>query len=122
MNERLKQHSCQYCGKPLGLLDRLIMRVQHKSCTTFEDGTAATCCPMAGNKGENTSSVILESIPADKKISVIKVVREVANLSLPEAKDLVEGTPCLVKDDIPNNEAEKLKMALEDLGAVVKLK
>ena len=58
----------------------------------------------------------------DKKINVIKVVREITGLGLKEAKDLVEGSPKPVKENIAKEEAEKIKKQLEDGGAKVSLK
>ena len=66
--------------------------------------------------------VMLDSAPADKKISVIKVVREVTGLGLKEAKDLVEGAPKAVKESAPKAEAEEIKKKLTDAGATVTLK
>jgi large subunit ribosomal protein L7/L12 len=57
-----------------------------------------------------------------KKINVIKVVREITNLGLKEAKDLVEQAPKPVKENIPKDEAEAIKKKLEDGGAKVSLK
>jgi large subunit ribosomal protein L7/L12 len=65
--------------------------------------------------------VILSSV-GDKKIQVIKVVRSVTNLGLKEAKDLVDGAPKPVKEGVPKEEAEKIKAALEEVGAQVELK
>ena len=58
----------------------------------------------------------------DKKINVIKAVREITGLGLKEAKDLVEGAPKPVKDGVPKADAEKLKKQLEDGGAKVAVK
>ena len=58
----------------------------------------------------------------DKKINVIKVVRAATGLGLKEAKDLVEGAPKTVKENIPKADAEKLKAELEKEGAKVELK
>ena len=68
-------------------------------------------------------TVILDGVadPA-KKISVIKVVREITNLGLKEAKELVEGAPKPVKENVSKEEAEKFKKQLEDGGAKVSLK
>lgn len=66
--------------------------------------------------------VMLEEAPADKKIAVIKVVREVTGLGLKEAKELVEGAPKAVKDSAPKAEAEEIKKKLTDAGAKVALK
>jgi large subunit ribosomal protein L7/L12 len=56
------------------------------------------------------------------KINVIKVVRAATSLGLKEAKDLVEGVPSIVKEQLPKDEAEKLKKELEEAGATVTLK
>jgi large subunit ribosomal protein L7/L12 len=65
--------------------------------------------------------VILES-PGDKKIQVIKVVRELTGLGLKEAKDLVDGAPGAVKEGISKADAEAMKSKLEEAGAAVSLK
>jgi large subunit ribosomal protein L7/L12 len=67
-------------------------------------------------------TVQLDGFAADKKITVIKVVREITGLGLKEAKDLVEGAPKPVKENISKEEAETLKKKLEDNGAKVSLK
>lgn len=66
--------------------------------------------------------VVLEEAPADKKIAVIKVVREVTGLTLKEAKDLVEGAPKPVKDSAPKAEAEEIEKKFKQAGAKVSLK
>jgi large subunit ribosomal protein L7/L12 len=68
-------------------------------------------------------TVVLDGVadPA-KKISVIKVVREITNLGLKEAKDLVEGAPKPIKENIPKDEAAAIKKKLEDGGAKVTVK
>lgn len=65
--------------------------------------------------------VILEAA-GDKKIGVIKAVREATGLGLKEAKELVDGAPKPVKEKISKDDAEKLKAALEEAGATVALK
>ena len=65
---------------------------------------------------------VLEGFDAAKKITVIKVVREITGLGLKEAKDLVEGAPKNVKENIPKDEAESIKKKLEEVGAKVSLK
>ncbi|MFW6206780.1 MAG: 50S ribosomal protein L7/L12 [Gemmatimonadota bacterium] len=65
--------------------------------------------------------VILESI-GDKKIQVIKVVREVTSLGLKEAKELVDGAPSAVREAVTKDEAEQIKSKLEEQGATVALK
>jgi len=66
--------------------------------------------------------VILASVPADKKIAAIKVVRELTGLGLKEAKDLVDGAPKPVKEGLPKDQAEALKKQIEEAGGVVELK
>ncbi|MBU6156925.1 MAG: 50S ribosomal protein L7/L12 [Alphaproteobacteria bacterium] len=87
---------------------------------------AAVAAPGAGGAAaaaaEKTEfSVVLES-SGDKKINVIKVVRELTGLGLKEAKDLVEGAPKEVKADVPKATAEEWKKKLEAEGAKVALK
>ena len=65
--------------------------------------------------------VILESF-GDKKIQVIKVVRELTGLGLKEAKELVDGAPGAIKESATKQEAEEMKAKLEDVGAAVALK
>ena len=65
--------------------------------------------------------VVLASF-GDKKINVIKEVRAMTGLGLKEAKDLVEGAPNTVKEDLTKDEAEKIKAKLEEAGATVELK
>ena len=64
-------------------------------------------------------SVILASVPADKKIAVLKEVRNITGLGLKEAKDLVEAAPKAVKENIKKAEAEEIKKTLEAAGAGV---
>ena len=65
--------------------------------------------------------MILSAV-GDKKINVIKVVREVTNLGLKEAKDLVEGAPKPIKEGVSKEEAETIKKKFEDAGATVEIK
>jgi large subunit ribosomal protein L7/L12 len=72
---------------------------------------------------EKTSfDVILSSAAADKKIQIIKVVRELTSLGLKEAKDLVEGAPKPVKSGVAKEEAETMKKKLEEAGAKAEIK
>lgn len=66
--------------------------------------------------------VTLEAVPADKKIGVIKVVREVTGLGLKEAKDIVEAAPKVLKETAPKTEAEEIAKKLEAAGAKATLK
>ncbi len=66
--------------------------------------------------------VTLTEVPADKKIAVIKIVREITGLGLKEAKELAESAPKVLKDSAPKAEAEEIKKKLEDVGAKATLK
>ncbi len=67
-------------------------------------------------------NVILASVPADKKIAVLKEVRGITGLGLKEAKDLVDGAPKAVKEGVKKDEAEAIKKQLEAAGATVEIK
>jgi large subunit ribosomal protein L7/L12 len=82
---------------------------------------AAAGAAPAAVEAKTEFTVVLTGA-GDKKINVIKVVREITGLGLKEAKDLVEGAPKDVKADIPKAEAEELKKKLEAEGAKVELK
>ena len=82
-------------------------------------GAAAGGAPAAEVKDEFT---VVLAAAGDKKINVIKAVREITGLGLKEAKDLVEAAPKSVKDGVPKADAEKLKAKLEAEGAKVELK
>lgn len=72
---------------------------------------------------ESTDFLVqIEETPADKKIGVIKVVREITALGLKEAKDLVDGAPKALKESAPKAEAEEIKKKIEAAGGKVTLK
>ena len=71
---------------------------------------------------EKTEFTVVLAAIGDKKIEVIKEVRAATGLGLKEAKDLVEAAPKPVKEGIPKDEAEKIKAALEKVGAKIELK
>ncbi|MCB9010401.1 MAG: 50S ribosomal protein L7/L12 [Actinobacteria bacterium] len=76
----------------------------------------------AGAAEEKDSFTVHLNGAGDKKIQVIKVVRAVTGLGLKEAKDLVDGAPSVVKEDVPKDEAEQIKSQLEEAGGSVELK
>ena len=82
-------------------------------------GPAAAAAAPAEEKTEFT--VVLSEV-GEKKINVIKAVREVTSLGLKEAKDLVEGAPQTVKEGVSKEEAEKIKKVFEEAGAKVTVK
>ena len=77
--------------------------------------------PAAGGE-EKTEFTVVLAAAGDKKINVIKAVREATGLGLKEAKELVDGAPKPVKENIAKAEAEELKGKLEEAGATVELK
>ena len=83
-------------------------------------GGAATAA--AAPAEEKTEFTVVLSEVGDKKINVIKAVREVTSLGLKEAKDLVEGAPKPIKEGIPKDEANTIKKKFEEVGAKVDVK
>ncbi|MGB5131377.1 MAG: 50S ribosomal protein L7/L12 [Steroidobacteraceae bacterium] len=83
-------------------------------------GAAGAAAPAVEEQTEFT--VTLKAYPAEKKVTVIKVIREITGLGLKEAKDLVEGAPSLVKEAVSKADSEKIKKQLEDVGATVEVK
>ena len=93
---------------------------------------AAVAMPMAGGAAagggeaaaveEQTEFTVTLTAFGDKKINVIKAVREVTSLGLKEAKDLVEGAPAAVKEGVSKQEAETIKKKLEEAGATASIK
>jgi large subunit ribosomal protein L7/L12 len=81
-------------------------------------GAAAAAAPVE----EQTEFTVVLTEAGDKKINVIKAVREVTSLGLKEAKDLVEGAPQTIKEGVSKDEAAKIKKAFEDAGAKVTVK
>jgi large subunit ribosomal protein L7/L12 len=78
--------------------------------------------PAEAVEEKNEFDVVLEEVPADKKIAILKVVRTITGLGLKEAKDLVESTPKAVKEATGKDDAEAVKKQLEEAGAKVSVK
>jgi len=85
-------------------------------------GAPAAGAPAAAAVEEQTEFAVHLLSAGDKKINVIKVVREVTSLGLKEAKDLVDGAPKVVKEGISKDEAASIKKKFEDVGATVEVK
>jgi large subunit ribosomal protein L7/L12 len=104
----------------------LVKMMEDKFGVTAAAPVAAAAAPAAAAAApveEKTEfTVVLKEYPADKKVTVIKVVREATGLGLKEAKDLVEGIPSTIKDGVNKADAEKIKKALEEAGAKVEVK
>ena len=83
---------------------------------------AAAPAAAAAAEEKDEFNVVLTAVDAAKKIAVIKVVREITGLGLKEAKDLVEGAPKAVKENVAKAEAEELKKKITEAGGTVVLK
>jgi large subunit ribosomal protein L7/L12 len=108
-------------------LAELVKGLETRFGVTAAAPVAMAAAPAAGGAAaaaeEKTSfDVILVSAPADKKIQVIKVVRELTSLGLKEAKDLVEGAPKPVKTGATKEESDTMKKKLEESGAKIEIK
>jgi large subunit ribosomal protein L7/L12 len=82
----------------------------------------AAAAPAEEAVEQTEFDVILESVPADKKIAVLKIVRELTGLGLKEAKDLVEAAPKSVKEGLAKDAAEDAKKRIEEAGGKVTVK
>jgi large subunit ribosomal protein L7/L12 len=82
---------------------------------------AAQAGPAAAAEEKTEFNAVLADV-GDKKIQVIKVVRELTGLGLKEAKDLVEGAPKPIKEGVPKAEAETIKKKIEEVGGKVEIK
>ena len=88
----------------------------------FAAAPGAAAAAAAPAEEQTEFSVTLKEYPADKKVTVIKVIRELTGLGLKEAKDLVEGVPSLVKEGVAKADTETMKKKLEEAGAKVEVK
>ena len=116
--------------KSLSLLEasELVSQIEE----TFGVSAAATggmmmAAPGAAAGGEAAEEktefdVILEDVPKDKKIAILKVVRTITGLGLKEAKEMVESTPKALKEGVPKEDADETKTKLEEAGAKVTVK
>ena len=105
----------------------LISDFEKKFGVTAAAPVAAAAAPAAGAAAapveEKTEfTVTLKEYPADKKVTVIKVIREITGLGLKEAKDLVEGVPSTVKEAVSKADSDAMKTKLEAAGAKVEIK
>jgi large subunit ribosomal protein L7/L12 len=85
-------------------------------------GPGGGAAPAEAVEEKTEFDVILESVPDDKKISVLKVVRSLTGLGLKEAKDLVEAAPKAVREGVPKDAAEDAKKQIEEAGGKVAIK
>ncbi len=109
-------------------LSEFIKRFEERYGVTAAAPAAAAAAPAAGAveaaaaPEEQTEFTATLTEIGPNKIPVIKVVRELTGLGLKEAKDLVDASPKAVKEGVTKDEAEKIKAALEDVGAKVEIK
>ncbi|WP_296896978.1 50S ribosomal protein L7/L12 [uncultured Megamonas sp.] len=105
-------------------LSELVKAMEEKFGVSAAAPVAVAAAPAAGAAAaeEKTEFDVVLASAGDKKINVIKVVREVTGLGLKEAKALVDGAPAPVKEGVSKEDAEALKAKLEEAGATVELK
>ena len=105
-------------------LSELVKALEEKFGVSAAAPVAVAAAPAAGAAvaEEKTEFDVILASAGDKKINVIKVVREVTGLGLKEAKALVDGAPAPVKEGASKEDAEALKAKLEEAGATVELK
>lgn len=89
-------------------------------------GFLAAPMDSAGSQKEEveektTFDIIIEDVPSDKRIPILKIVRALTNLDLKEAKDAISSLPKAIKQSVPKEEAETAKQQLEEAGAKVKI-
>ena len=106
-------------------ISELISEIEDKFGVSAAAPVAVAAAPAAGDAGqaEEKSEFDIElSGSGDKKINVIKAIREITALGLKEAKDLVDSAPSVVKEAVSKEEAEEIKKKLEEAGGSVTLK
>ena len=112
---------------PVIELANLVKAMEEKFGVSAAAPMAMMAAPAAGGAAgaatEESSNVnVILASAGGQKINVIKVVREITGLGLKEAKDLVDGAPKPVKENVARDEADKIKKALEEAGATVEYK
>jgi large subunit ribosomal protein L7/L12 len=126
MSERIQKLMEEIKGMTVLELAELVKALEVEFGVSAAAPVAMASAPSAAAAAEPVEEqtefdVILKDVGAEK-IKVIKVVREVTGLGLKEAKDLVDNAPKPVKEQLPKEEADKVKAALEGAGATVELK
>ncbi len=108
-------------------LAELVKKIEEKFGVTAAAPVAVAAAPGAAAPGaaaaeEKTAFDVILASAGDKKIQVIKVVRELTNLGLKEAKDIVDGAPKPLKTGVSKEDADKFKAKLEEVGAKIEIK
>ncbi|MDX2255512.1 MAG: 50S ribosomal protein L7/L12 [Pseudanabaenaceae cyanobacterium bins.39] len=83
---------------------------------------AGGAAPAEEVEEKTAFDLVLEDVPADKKIAVLKIVREITGLGLKDAKEMVESTPKTIKEGMPKADAEAAKKQIEEAGGKVSVK
>ena len=107
-------------------VSELISDIEEKFGVSAAAPVAVAAAPAGGGEAgaaeeKSDFNIELTSV-GDKKINVIKVIREITSLGLKEAKDLADGAPSIIKESVPTDEANEVKGKLEEAGATVTLK
>tara|TARA_Y100001968_G_scaffold208427_1_gene191561 strand:+ start:140 stop:523 length:384 start_codon:yes stop_codon:yes gene_type:complete len=107
-------------------VSELISDIEEKFGVSAAAPVAVAAAPAGGGEAGGTEEksefdIELSSV-GDKKINVIKVIREITALGLKEAKDLADGAPSIIKESVSTDEANEVKAKLEEAGATVALK
>ena len=107
-------------------MSELVSALEEKFGVSAAAPVAVAAAPAAGGDAgaaaEKTEFDVVLTAAGDKKIQVIKAVREITGLGLKEAKDLVEAAPKAVKEGLPKDQAEEIKAKLEEQRATAELK
>jgi len=124
LDEELESIFAKLDALPIGRAAKLVKALEER----WGVSAAAPAAVVAAAPGEaaeaaeekSSFDVVLKAV-GDKKIAVIKAVRQITSLGLKEAKELVDKAPSKVKEGVSKDEAEKIKKDLEEAGAVVEL-
>ncbi len=107
-------------------LSELVKELEEKFGVSAAAPVAAAAAPAAGGAdaggAEKTEFDVILTAVGDKKIQIIKIVREITGLGLKEAKELVDGAPKAIKEGVSKEEAEEMKTKVEEQGASVEVK
>jgi len=107
-------------------LSELVKELEEKFGVSAAAPVAVAAAPAAGGAAaagaEKTEFDVILTAAGDKKIQVIKIVREITGLGLKEAKELVDGAPKPIKEGVTKEEAEEMKTKVEEQGASVEVK
>jgi len=105
----------------------LISAMEDKFGVSAAAAVAAVAAPVGGGEAaaaaeEKTEFTVNLTGFGEKKVQVIKAIRGITGLGLKEAKDLVEGNPSIIKENVPKEEAENIKKEIEEAGGTVEIK